>query len=298
VIVSSMSPEAQKFVVKNYEGKNFYEEVEELRNANIDIIENWIFDDDTDPGTILSQSVEPGSEFKMSGYNSIEFTISKGPELVEIPDLSNKPVIEAEIALKQILKTSPRVVEEHSEIYPAGYVITTYPRPYEKVKPETEVIIYKSIGPEIKQTTVPDLTGKTYSEAQALLYEHNLKVGALYPEDRDPGNGRVAKQEPAAGETVNQEIAVDLYFEFTKYVSIPFKLNNPELYGDKIKTVVQVTTSDTNQTRIIFEEQVSKSDFPINIDDIPVPENGNTKVRIFLDDLLRMEINLDWASLP
>ncbi|NSW90820.1 MAG: Stk1 family PASTA domain-containing Ser/Thr kinase [Firmicutes bacterium] len=298
VIITSMSPEAKKFVVKNYVGKNFYEVVDELRNANIDVIENWVYDDTVEKDIIISQSVEPGSEFKMSGYSSIEFKISKGRELVKIPDLSGKSVIEAEVTLQQILKSKPRVVDEYSDIFPAGHVIGTYPAANEKVKPETEVIIYKSLGPKIKQTTVPDLIGKTYSEAQAILSEHNLRVGKLYPEDRSPGNAKIIKQEPAANETVDEETAVDMYFEQVKYVNIPIKLNNPEIYEEKIKTVVQITTSDTNETRIIYERDVDKSDFPINIEGIPVPENGTTKVRVLLNDVLRMEINLDWAALP
>ncbi len=298
VIVSSMSPETKKFVVKNYEGKNFYDIVDELKEANIDVVENWVYDDTTDKDIIISQSVEPSSEFKMTGYNTIEFKISKGPHLVEVPDLSGEPIIEAEIALQQIFSLKPKIVDEYSEIFPAGHVIGTYPDANEKVKPDTEIIIYKSIGPEIKQTTVPDLTNKTYAEAQTDLSDANLRVGNLFPEDRSPGNAKIIKQEPTAGEVVDQETAVNMYFEQAKYVSIPIRLNDPDIDQETIKTVVQITPSDTNETRIIFDENVDKTDFPINIEDIPVPENGSTKVRVLLDDKLSTEINLEWATLP
>ena len=148
VIVSSMSPETKKFVVKNYEGKNFYDIVDELKEANIDVVENWVYDDTTDKDIIISQSVEPSSEFKMTGYNTIEFKISKGPHLVEVPDLSGEPIIEAEIALQQIFSLKPKIVDEYSEIFPAGHVIGTYPDANEKVKPDTEIIIYKNIDPD------------------------------------------------------------------------------------------------------------------------------------------------------
>ena len=46
------------------------------------------------------------------------------------------------------------------------------------------------------------------------------------------------------------------------------------------KTAVQITPSDTNETRIIFDENVDKR-ISINIEDIPVPENGSTKVSAF-----------------
>jgi len=304
MIVSTLSPEAKKFIVKNYEGKNFYDIVDELKEANIDVIENWIYDDTVEKDIIISQSVEPSYEFKAAGsgyYNSIEFKISKGRELVEIPEYSGRPIIEVEVALQQIFNLKPKIVDEYSDIFPAGHVIGTYPAAYEKVKPDTEIIIYKSIGPEIKQTTVPDLMNRTYTEAQAYLSDANLKTGNLYPEDRSPGNAKIIKQEPAAGEVVDEETAVDMYFEQAKYVSIPIKLNDPDMLKETIKTVktvVQITTSDTNETRIIFDENVDKTDFPINIEDIPVPENGSTKVRVLLNDILSTEINLDWGALP
>ncbi len=298
VIVSSLSPEAKKFVVKNYEGKNFYDIVDELKEANIDVIENWVYDDTVDKDIIISQSVEPSSEFKMTGYNTIEFKISKGPHLVDIPDLSGEPIIEAEIALQQIFSLKPKIVDEYSEIFPAGHVIGTYPPANEKVKPDTEIIIYKSIGPEIKQTTVPNLTNKTYAEAQIDLSDAKLRVGKLYPEDRSPGNAKIIKQEPVAGEVVDQETAVNMYFEQAKYVTIPIRLNDPDIYKETIKTVVQITPSNTNETSIIYEDNVDKDDFPLNIEDIPVPENGSTKVRVLLDDKLSTEINLEWAALP
>lgn len=299
VIVSSMSPESKKFIVKNYEGKNFYDVIDELKAANIDVVENWVYDDTVDKDIIISQSVEPSFEFKMTGYNTIEFKISKGPELIKIPKFSGRSIIEVEIALQQIYNLKPKIVDEYSDIFPVDHVIGTYPATDEEVKPDTEIIVYKSIGPKIIRTKVPELLNKTYAEAQAALFEANLKVGNLYPEDRSPGNAKIIKQEPAAGEFVDEGTAVNMYFEKTKYVSIPINLNDPDIYKDKekIKTVVQITPSDTNETRIIYDENVAKSDFPVNIEGIPVPENGSTKVRVLLNDKFTTEINLE-AALP
>lgn len=298
IFITTFTPQTRKFVVKNYVGKNYYDVVEELENANVDVIANWVYDDNYEENIIISQSVEPSYEFKLDGYNSIEFKVSKGPELVEIPDLTGKPVIEAEIALQQLLNTKPKVVEEYSDIIPINHTISTFPAAKEKVKPNTEVIIYKSIGPKIVQVTVPDLIGKTYQEAQTILAEHNLKVGNLYPENTSPGNAKIIKQEPEPNTVVDEETAVNMYFEQVKYVDIPIRLNNPDIYEDKIKVVIQITPSDTKQTSIFYEDEVEKADFPINIENIPVPEKGNTRVRVLLDGELVQEINLLWEAVP
>lgn len=297
VFLTSMSPETRKFTVKNYLGKDFYEVVDELQSANIEVIEHWVFHEEIPKNQIFRQSVEAGSEFKLDGYNSIEFHISKGPQLVKIPDdLTGKESRKAEIDLQQ-LDLKPKVVDEYSDIIPVDHVISTYPAANVEVKPGTEVILYRSLGPEIKTVQVPDLIGRTYSEAQTILEEHNLKVGTLYPEDRSPGSSKIIKQEPEAGTTVNEESAVSMHFEQVKYVSIPLELRNPELYGEYIKVVAQITPSDTNETKILSEKNIQKGYFPITIEDIPIPENGSTKIRILLDDRLYQEINLNWNEI-
>ncbi|NMB98188.1 MAG: Stk1 family PASTA domain-containing Ser/Thr kinase [Clostridiaceae bacterium] len=296
VFVTSMPAEGRKFIVKNYVGKDFYEIVDELKNANIEVIEHWIYDEEIVKNYIIKQSVEQGSEFKLDGYNSIEFHISKGPQLVKIPDLTSKECRKAEVDLQQ-LNLKPKVVDEYSDIIPVDHVISTYPAADEEVKPETEVILYRSLGPQIKTVQVPDLLGRTYTEAQLILDEHNLRVGTLYPEDRSPGSSKIIKQEPESGETVNEETAVNMYFDQTKYVSIPLELKNPELYGEYVKVVAQITTSDTNETRILSERTVQKEYFPISIDDIPVPENGSTKIRILIDDKLYREATINWSEI-
>ena len=88
-----------------------------------------------------------------------------------------------------------------------------------------------------------------------------------------------------------------MYFDQTKYVSIPLELKNPELYGEYVKVVAQITTSDTNETRILSERTVQKEYFPISIDDIPVPENGSTKIRILIDDKLYREATINWSEI-
>ncbi|HOJ11256.1 MAG TPA: Stk1 family PASTA domain-containing Ser/Thr kinase [Clostridiales bacterium] len=297
VIVTSMSPESRKFIIKSYVNSNFNDVENELKSANFDVIEHWIYDDTVEKNIIIKQSVEAGTEFKMEGYKTIEFYISKGPELVKIPsDLAGKECRKAEIDLQQ-LNLKPKVVEEYSDVFPVDHVIGTYPDTGEEVKPETEVIIYKSLGPDIKKVAVPELSDRTYSEAQVILEEHNLNVGELYPEGRSPGSSKIIKQEPAAGELVDEETAVNLYFEQAKYVSIPVKLNEPERYADYVKVVAQITPSNTGETRIIYERNVEKGYFPITIEDIPVPENGSTKLRVLINDGIYMEITLEWSAL-
>jgi len=296
VFITSMSAEARKFVVKNYVGRDFYEVVNELKNANIEVIEHWVYDEVVPKDYIIKQSVEQGSVFKLDGYNSIEFHISKGPQLVKIPDLTNKECRKAEVELQQ-LNLKPKVVDEYSDIIPVDHVISTYPGPNEEVKPETEVILYRSLGPQIRTVQVPDLSGRTYTEAQLILEQHNLKVGTLYPEGRSPGSSKIIKQEPEPGVTVNEETPVNMYFEQVKYVSIPLDLNNPELYGEYVKVVTQITPSDTNETRILSERTIQKEYFPISIDDIPVPENGSVKVRILIDDRLYREATINWDEI-
>ena len=75
-----------------------------------------------------------------------------------------------------------------------------------KVKNGDTVVLYRSIGPEIKTTIVPDLIGKTRVEATTMVTERKLKVGDVYPEDMASVVDKVTRQVPEPGIEVNEEL--------------------------------------------------------------------------------------------
>jgi len=316
IIVPVILPQSsENFIVESYVGKNIDDVRELLEKHNITVEEKPVFSESKEKGTILSQNVAPGKEFKPGAANVIEFEVSAGPELIKIPDLKGKEYRVAEMDLKSMgLETE--VEEENSDTIPNGHVIRTEPGKDEEVEPGTLITIYKSIGPKLEQVQVPDLTGKTFSEVQQELEKVNLKIGKTKPENVSSSVAKVIEQYPLAKTMVDEGTAVDITFDDgstpqegsgengnqddsgnengdtndttgedtlkRKIVTHRVPLADPDKYGDEIKVYVVVTLSDNNEKKVIFDRTVKKNEFPLTLS-IPVPEDGTTDVRMELD---------------
>lgn len=296
VFFRALNVETNRFVVKNYVGRYFYEIAGELEAANIEIIEQWHFNDEVERDEVYRQSVEPGFEFKLDGYNSIELHISKGPEVIEIPFLAGKELREAEIDISQI-GLIMKVVEENSEIIPEGHIIGTYPPAGDSIKPETEIIVYLSLGPLLRIVNTPDVTGNDYIQAKKLLEYENLVVGNIIPDNVDLTLGRVKAQDPEPEEEVEEGSAVDLYFSQDKYFSLPVYLSEKAIYGDFVNLEVFVTPSDTNITDTKISSNIIKNQFPVVVDAIPVPINERVNIRVILDGIVYIDMEVEWEDL-
>ena len=290
-----ISEDPKVFKVQNYVGKNIDEVQSELEQAKIQVDKVEQADDQA-AGTILSQNISEGRTLAPNGSYAIKFVISKGPTMVKLPDLSKQDYRTAENTVVG-LGLVPQFTEEFHDTLVSGLITRTEPEAGESVKEGSTVVLYKSKGPEIKSTKVPDLKGKTMMDAQKMLSDAKLKVGKIMPEEGKNHVDKIVNQNPAANSEVNEGSGVDIYFEAMtvqrKIVNTFLPLSNMDLYGDKIKVLVEVTPSDTNKMELLINNEMkNKSEFPLTLP-IPVPENGSTKVTVYLDGNLFVEFPMN-----
>ena len=299
IVMPSLMTEKKDFIVGNYVGKNIEEVEEELTLAGIYYETKEEYSDTVDKGIIIDQSIDEGKPLNPGNYTPLVLTVSKGEELIEIQNLRNKERREAEAIIRD-LDLVPEIQEQFDEDVPIDRVIKTDPGPDNKVKKGTTVMIYVSKGPEIKMTKVPKLIGKTMMEAKKLLTDANLKMGKILPEESSNYVDKIVDQFPAAGEEVKEGTAVDITFEekkpaepVAKTLTVP--LADPDDYGDVIKVYIEAIPSDTNKAQVVMNKNVNKEEFPLNIE-IPVPEGGYTKIRIYFDDILYNVIDYQYQG--
>ncbi len=288
-------------LIQKYVGRNIEEVKAELDQKEIKYDIKEVFSDSFEEGLIVSQDPTEGSDVKIGKYTKFIFEVSKGMDKIPLSDYKWKEYRDVESRLKQ-LDLDVEVMDEHSEEVGSGYVIRTYPKAGTNVDKGSQIIIYKSIGPEIKLAKIPNVVGMTESEAKTALLESNLVLGKIYPEDVSGYTGTIVKQEPAAFTEVDEGTPVDIYFNvvtetvideidinkepsISNYSHESIKLNNPNKYDDQIRVHVFITPSDTGRTKIFIDDVKMKSDFPLDLL-IPVPENGSTEVEVRLDNIL------------
>ena len=172
-------------------------------------INEKISDEGVSPGTILSQSVEPGEVLKRGDQFSV--VIAKEKEKVKVPDLENMTIAEAQSTLKSLGLNLVVDKTEYDEDVPADRIIRQKPRSEESIAKGEDVHVVMSKGQDSKMGVVPNLRGVTVEKARALLKQQGLKLGNVDErEDLSVGPGEVVWQQYNSGNQIKQGETVDI----------------------------------------------------------------------------------------
>ncbi|WP_173861494.1 Stk1 family PASTA domain-containing Ser/Thr kinase [Streptomyces aureus] len=153
------------------------------------------FSDVYERGTVMAVDPAPGE--RLRGNGTVALTLSRGPEIVKVPNLKNRPLAEAEQVLAKEGLVAGVITQQFSETVAQGSVIGSDPEPGTERAPDSAVALVVSKGSPID---VPDVTGRTVADATALLQDEGLKV-VLAPEriNSPEAAGSVAAQSLAEG---------------------------------------------------------------------------------------------------
>lgn len=154
-MVISKGPEITYTTVPSLTGKSKADAEAALKNANLEVGNvTEAFSSDVTAGLVISQS--HGSGTQVEEGKKIDFVISKGPEMVEVPGLWGNPR-ERAIEKLEALGLKYEITEEYSEEV-TGRVFEYTPGEGAKVAPGTVVKIVISKGPKPAEEQKPDTT--------------------------------------------------------------------------------------------------------------------------------------------
>ncbi len=160
-------------------------------------------------GQVVSQSEDPDSKVK-PGY-PIEVTISEGDNLVKVPKLENRDLVDAQELLEDA-GLNLKIDYEHSDTIPENVVISQKPEIGAMVEPGTRISLVVSQGEEIKLVPMPKLTGLNIEEAKKKILESNLEVGDIRMQpSEEVGKDIVIWQSYNQGIEIETKTAVDLF---------------------------------------------------------------------------------------
>ncbi|WP_051055172.1 MULTISPECIES: Stk1 family PASTA domain-containing Ser/Thr kinase [Kitasatospora] len=152
-------------------------------------------------------STDPGVGAKVRKSDSVKVLLSRGPERLQVPDVTGRPLADARKALGDARLTAGTSGEEFSDTVPKGSVISTAPAAGSSLAPNAPVALTVSKGMHL----VPDVGGLSKEDASAALTAAGFvpQVTGLLP------LGKVTGQSPAAGTPARQgstvTIAVSLF---------------------------------------------------------------------------------------
>ncbi len=133
----------------------------------------------------------------------VYFIMSAAPNQVELPDLENRTLEEAETILADLQLQVDEVIEEPSEEIEEGHVTRSNPGAGTKVDLDTEIDLFVSTGSDL--FSLEDYTGRNYEEVRAILTEIGFTVESREVSHNDIESGQIVSQDLSPGQEVKPE---------------------------------------------------------------------------------------------
>lgn len=154
------------------------------------------YSDTVDRGKVISSDPKPGARIR--GNDSVSLVLSRGPEIVTVPDVHGVALAEARRVLEKRGLEPGMVTKEFSDDVSAGEVVRTEPEAGAERHADSAVALVVSKGSPVD---VPDVTGLSVEDATAALDDQGLKAKVLPDRVNSPEDaGDVAEQSPDEGE--------------------------------------------------------------------------------------------------
>jgi serine/threonine-protein kinase len=138
--------------------------------------------------------------------STVDLIVSKGPRMIDVPNVVDKKVAKAEAAL-QAAGFKVAFVEVYSDDVPQGKVVSTSPSAGESAPEAGTIEVAVSLGPEFKEFRMPDVRGMSVNQAKAKLENLGLRVTVS---QSCPGS-TVVETSPLAGTKVHENDRVTLF---------------------------------------------------------------------------------------
>ncbi|MFD7731242.1 Stk1 family PASTA domain-containing Ser/Thr kinase [Kitasatospora phosalacinea] len=158
------------------------------------------FSESVQAGQVMS--TDPGVGTRVRKSDAVKVVLSRGPERVQVPDVTGRPQADAAKALGEARLTAGTSNEEFSDTVPKGSVISTAPSAGSRLAPDAPVALTVSKGMHL----VPDVKDLGKEEASQALRDAGFvpEVAGLFP------IGKVTGQSPAAGTPAKQGSTVTI----------------------------------------------------------------------------------------
>lgn len=156
-------------------------------------------------GAVLAQDPLPG-QYTRPGA-PIYVSLSRGPELHVLPDVSGLSERQAAIVLERL--GYDVAVERTTHTLEGGKAVETRPEAGTELAVPAEVTLVVSEGRPVVQ--VPELVGRHVDDAQGALSGAGLELGAITYDPQAPdAPGRIVGQYPPAGYSLREGGAVEV----------------------------------------------------------------------------------------
>ncbi len=274
--------ENKEIEVPNLVGRVYDEVVEEYSKQGIEIIKDKVeYSSEQPEGSVISQTPEKGTKTK---DKKIKVVVSKGQKMVEVPDVTGKDIKVATYELEDTLGFKIEREDVVSEKVASGIIISQDAKKGETLPYGSTIKLQVSKGDGKETAVVPNVLGKTESDAKSALEALGLTVSVKYSEDKTKSNGVVIAQSYPQNQTLKQGTLVEITVNkilLTKTVTLDLL----ELQGGTASSAdtinVKVTASiDGGAYNTVYNQSVDPSTKTVSIE---INGYSNATLKVYLN---------------
>lgn len=153
-------------------------------------------------GAVISQDQPPGKSVKEGRVISV--VASLGQELVTVPNIQRRSLLEARLQIEQARLRIGELRETYDEEVKGGFILSQDPQPGARVERERPINLVVSKGP--RRIEMPRLVGRSLGDARRQLEELGVTLQAVRTTpttDIEPGI--IVDQSPAPGKKIRAQ---------------------------------------------------------------------------------------------
>lgn len=258
----------EELVVPDFTGENYYDVIERYSDDFRFVLNDSIYSNDAEGGTIVQQDPQPGSHVKQ-GRRIYYVIVAETPETISMPNLRNLSLRQALVLLRKYGLEINNL--DYVEYFAQNAVIEQYIDTM-VVSPGTQILKKSKINLKVGKgenpvTVLPNLVGMYYKDVRDALASASLNVGReSFGSDDDRKYMRVYRTEPSfehelmipLGTKVNIWYRSETKFDFPGYLKyLRFQDSVEQVRLREQKTAAD--TSAANLNLLMGSEEFIKS---------------------------------------
>ncbi len=165
-----------------------------LQDKGLQPVINRVTTTDHAPGTVIEQSLTPGSQIAVG--TPIYLKVATSPETVVVPELEGQSFLKARELLQET-QLSMIVQTEITNVYPAGTIIGQNLPSGEKSPAGTPLYVKVATAPQT--VTVPQIASQSLEEAQSAIEATDLPIAFTFETTTTYEPGTIIEQSLTAG---------------------------------------------------------------------------------------------------
>jgi serine/threonine-protein kinase len=167
------------------------------------------FDANVPPGKVVAQIPKGGTPAKRR--SAVEVALSRGRELVEVPDLEGQPIQTVLVNLQATGLTVGRSFGIYSAGGAEGSVVLQAPPPGTLVDPATPVDLFLRLADTGASFVMPDLIYRDYETVRRFFESRGFRFGSVkYELYEGVASGVVLRQHPLPGHRLHRRDVISV----------------------------------------------------------------------------------------